>query len=68
MSYFDTYIGHDKAEGQIIYWAIPEGVPPGVLASRIITLPVRLTIVDTSDISTSFLGVFFFLKNVLLFE
>ena len=56
MSYFNTYIGHDKAEGQIIYRAIPEGVPPGIVASRIKTLPVRLTIVDESDIEIASKG------------
>lgn len=52
MSYFNTYIGHDKSEGQIIYRAIPEGVPPGIEVSKIKTLPVKLTVMDISDIET----------------
>lgn len=50
MAYFNTYIGHDKAEGQIIYRAIPEDVPPGIPVREIKTLPVRLTVVESSDI------------------
>ena len=50
MSYFHTYLGADKAEGQIIYRAIPEQIPPGIPISEIKTLPVKLTIVDETDI------------------
>ena len=57
MGYFDTYIGHDKGEGQIIYRAIPEGVPPGIEVSKIKTLPVTLTIVDLSDIEIASMGI-----------
>jgi hypothetical protein len=56
MGYFDTYIGQDKGEGQIIYRAIPEGVPPGIEVAKIKTLPVRLTVVDTSDIEIASMG------------
>lgn len=50
MSYFNTYIGQDKAEGQMIYRAIPENVPPGIEVAKIKTIPVRLTVTETSDI------------------
>lgn len=66
MSYFNTYIGHDKAEGQIIYRAIPEGVPPEVVASRIKTLPVRLTIVDGSDIEIASKGMNELIKHRII--
>lgn len=56
MSYFNTYIGYDKSEGQIIYRAIPEGVPPGIEVAKIKTLSVRLTVVHESDIQITTQG------------
>jgi len=56
MSYFNTYIGYDQSEGQIIYRAIPEGVPPGIEVVKIKTLSVRLTIVNESDIQLTSKG------------
>ena len=50
MTYFNTYIGHDRSDGQITYRAIPEDVPPGIEVARIKTLPVRLTVVHESDL------------------
>lgn len=56
MTYFNTYIGHDKSEGQIIYRVIPEEIPPGVEVAKIKTLPVRLTVVDVGDIELASRG------------
>ena len=50
MTYFNTYIGQERGEGQITYRAIPENVPPGIEVVKIKTLPVRLTVVENSDI------------------
>ena len=50
LSYFNTYIGSERAEGQITYRAIPSDVPPGIEVRKIKTLPVRLTIFDQSDL------------------
>ena len=56
MSYFNTYIGYDQSKGQIIYRAIPEGVPPGIEVAKIKTLSVRLTVVNESDIQLASKG------------
>ncbi|EHQ34539.1 protein of unknown function DUF1670 [Methanoplanus limicola DSM 2279] len=50
MSYFNTYLGHEKSDGQMIYRVIPSDVPPGIEVSKIKTLPVQLTLCDVSDI------------------
>jgi len=52
MRYFNTYADSEKAEGQIIYRAIPENIPPGIPVREIKTLPVRLTLVHSSDIDS----------------
>jgi hypothetical protein len=52
LSYFNTYLGPERSEGQIIYRVIPENVPPGIEVRKIKTLPVRLTIFHQSDLDT----------------
>ena len=49
-SYFNLYLGADRADGQLIYRAIPMNVPPGVPTEEIKTLPVRLTITCIEDL------------------
>ncbi|MFA5295278.1 MAG: DUF1670 domain-containing protein [Methanoregulaceae archaeon] len=50
LSYFNTYLGSDRSDGQLLYRVIPIDVPPGVEVSKIKTLPVRLTLYDPSDL------------------
>ena len=49
-SYFNLYLGADRADGQLIYRVIPADVPPGVPIEEVKTHPVRLTIVCTEDL------------------
>jgi len=49
-SYFNLYLGADRADGQLIYRAIPADVPPGVPTEEVKTHPVRLTITCTEDL------------------
>jgi DNA-binding Lrp family transcriptional regulator len=49
-SYFNLYLGADRADGQLIYRAIPEDVPPGVKTEEVKTHAVRLTLVSTEDV------------------
>ena len=57
LTYFNTYLGYDKSDGQIIYRVIPEDVPPGIEVSKIKTLPVRLTVTHESDIEIASRGI-----------
>jgi len=49
-SYFNLYLGADRADGQLIYRAIPAEVPPGVPTEEVKTHLVRLTIACTEDL------------------
>jgi hypothetical protein len=49
-SYFNLYLGADRADGQLIYRAIPSDVPPGVPTEEVKTHPVRLTITCSEDL------------------
>jgi DNA-binding Lrp family transcriptional regulator len=48
-SYFDLYLGADRADGQLIFRAIPSDVPPGVKTEEVKTHAVRLTVVSLED-------------------
>ena len=48
-SYFDLYLGADRADGQLIFRAIPSDVPPGVKTEEVKTHGVRLTVVSLED-------------------
>lgn len=50
LSYFNTYLGPERSDGQLTYRVTPSNVPPGIEVSKIKTLPVRLTIFDASDL------------------
>ena len=40
LAYFNTYLGSDRSDGQLLYRAIPADVPPGIEVAKIKTLPV----------------------------
>ena len=50
LSYFYTYLGPERSDGQLIYRVVPSNVPPGVEVRKIKTLPVRITLYDQSDL------------------
>ncbi|MEW5937368.1 MAG: DUF1670 domain-containing protein [Candidatus Thermoplasmatota archaeon] len=49
-SYFNLYLGADRADGQLVYRAVPADVPPGIKTEEIKTHPVRLTLFSLEDI------------------
>ena len=49
-SYFDLYLGADRADGQLVYRAVPSNVPPGVKTEEVKTHGVRLTVFALEDI------------------
>jgi len=56
-SYFDLYLGADRADGQLIFRAIPSNVPPGVKTEEVKTHAVRLTIFSLEDINYASKGI-----------
>jgi len=48
--YLNLYLGADRADGQLIYRAVPSDVPPGIKTEEIKTHPVRLTLFSLEDV------------------
>ena len=48
--YLKLYLGVDVGDGQLVYRAIPNDVPPGVRTEDVKTLAVRLTIYSPEDL------------------
>jgi Protein of unknown function (DUF1670). len=66
LAYFNTYLGSDRSDGQLLYRAIPADVPPGIEVAKIKTLPVRLTLFDPSDLEVIINGTVYLQRHRII--